>query len=134
MRIGRTIFSVFAARISILATVIWGDIKRRGAQVAALLPLLGRRGIISVPLRRHRQGPGRTRQASEGLSPRNGARMDQPARTCPKCGSSDYLFRSRKQIEEEQGPMLETKFRCKNCGKEWKEKAPGVLRKGPRIE
>lgn len=57
-------------------------------------------------------------------------------RVCPKCGSSEYLFRSRKQIEAtaEQGPMLETKYRCKDCGKEWKEKEPGVLRKGPPLK
>ena len=39
------------------------------------------------------------------------------ARACPKCGSSSYTFRSRKQIEAtpEKGPELETKYRCKDC-------------------
>jgi DNA-directed RNA polymerase subunit M/transcription elongation factor TFIIS len=56
-------------------------------------------------------------------------RMDQPktpSRTCPACGSANYTFRSRKQIEStpEQEAMLETKYRCKGCGEEWKEKVP----------
>ena len=59
--------------------------------------------------------------------------MDTPARSCPECGSTNYVFRSRKQIEAtaEQGPMLETRYRCRGCEKEWKEKAPGVLRRPP---
>ena len=40
--------------------------------------------------------------------------MDDQAgkRTCPECGSGDYTFRDRKQIEatEEHGPLLETKY------------------------
>jgi DNA-directed RNA polymerase subunit M/transcription elongation factor TFIIS len=56
-----------------------------------------------------------------------------PGRTCPKCGSSKYTFRSRKQIEAtaDIGPELETKFRCKECEHEWKERTPGVLQKRP---
>jgi DNA-directed RNA polymerase subunit RPC12/RpoP len=54
--------------------------------------------------------------------------MDQlvnPARRCPQCGSSDYTFRGRKKIPEENGQQaaVETKYRCKACGKEWKETA-----------
>lgn len=54
-------------------------------------------------------------------------------RSCPKCGGGNYAFRSRKQIEAtpEQEAMLETKYRCKDCGHEWKERVPGVLRKKP---
>jgi hypothetical protein len=54
-----------------------------------------------------------------------------PARACPKCGSTSYTFRSRKQIEAtpEQEAMLETKYRCRACEHEWKEKVPGMLRK-----
>ncbi len=65
--------------------------------------------------------------------------MDEPAkpnRACRACGSGDYTFRSRKQIEPtaEQEAMLETKYRCKACGDEWKEKVPGLLRKVPPPE
>jgi transposase-like protein len=57
-------------------------------------------------------------------------------RSCPACGSTNYAFRSRKQIEAdpEKGvkeAMLETKYRCKACGEEWKEKVPGVMKKVP---
>ncbi len=47
-----------------------------------------------------------------------------PGRSCPACGSENHTFRSRKQIEAaaEQQAMLETKYRCKGCGKEWKVK------------
>ena len=56
-----------------------------------------------------------------------------PMRTCPACGSGEYAFRSRKQIEAtaEQEAMLETKYRCRACENEWKEKVPGVLKKRP---
>ena len=48
--------------------------------------------------------------------------MEQPAKTCPKCGSGDYTFRSRKKIEAAEGQeaAVETKYRCKACGHEWK--------------
>jgi transposase-like protein len=58
--------------------------------------------------------------------------MDQsPKRVCPECGSYQYTFRSRKQIEAtpESGPQLETKFRCGECGHEFKERVDGVLKK-----
>jgi transposase-like protein len=72
--------------------------------------------------------------------PRRGAfsaresRMDQqPKGACPECGSVNYTFRSRKQIDAraEKGPELVTKFRCKDCDKEWKERVPGLLKKAP---
>lgn len=45
-------------------------------------------------------------------------------KTCPKCGSGHYLFRSRKKIEAADGreAAVETKYRCKACGHEWKVK------------
>lgn len=45
-------------------------------------------------------------------------------RTCPKCESGDYQFRSRKKIEAGDGKpgALETKYRCKSCNHEWKER------------
>ena len=60
--------------------------------------------------------------------------MDQQrpaARTCPACGSGDYQFRSRRQIEAapEKGEpaQLETKYRCKACNEEWKVRSEGRL-------
>ncbi len=57
--------------------------------------------------------------------------MDQPAkpnRTCPVCGSSDYTFRSRKKVSpkpgEEGQDEIETKYRCKGCGHEWRVRTP----------
>jgi transposase-like protein len=45
-------------------------------------------------------------------------------KTCPKCGSGDYAFRSRKKIPSEpgqEGPeQVETKYRCKTCEHEWR--------------
>lgn len=45
-------------------------------------------------------------------------------RTCPACGSGEYAFRSRKKIEPKDGQeaAVETKYRCKACEHEWKEK------------
>jgi DNA-directed RNA polymerase subunit M/transcription elongation factor TFIIS len=56
--------------------------------------------------------------------------MDQkatPRRTCPACGSGDYQFRSRKKIEAAAGrdAAVETKYKCKSCGHEWRARAPG---------
>jgi transposase-like protein len=53
---------------------------------------------------------------------------ETPTKTCPKCGSTEYSFRSRKKIpaEPEKGEpaATETKYRCKKCEKEWKVKTP----------
>jgi transposase-like protein len=45
-------------------------------------------------------------------------------RTCPKCGSDNYQFRSRKRIAAESGKpeATETKYRCKACSHEWQER------------
>jgi transposase-like protein len=44
-----------------------------------------------------------------------------PKRACPACGSGDYQFRSRKKVAEEgKGEAVETKYRCKACGHEWR--------------
>jgi DNA-directed RNA polymerase subunit M/transcription elongation factor TFIIS len=50
----------------------------------------------------------------------------QTGRTCPKCGSGDYAFRSRKKLppEGEQPEAVETKYRCKACAHEWKVRVP----------
>jgi DNA-directed RNA polymerase subunit M/transcription elongation factor TFIIS len=48
--------------------------------------------------------------------------VQQTGRTCPKCGSGDYVFRGRKKVPAEggQGEAVETKYRCKACSHEWK--------------
>jgi DNA-directed RNA polymerase subunit M/transcription elongation factor TFIIS len=50
-------------------------------------------------------------------------------RTCPKCGSEDYAFRSRKKIEADpakgETEQTETKYRCKACGEEWRVRVKG---------
>ena len=49
--------------------------------------------------------------------------MDEttPAKkSCPECGSRQYQFRSRKKVAGEHGEAVETKYRCKACGHEWR--------------
>ena len=57
--------------------------------------------------------------------------MDQgftAARTCPKCASAEYLFRGRKRVAPAPGlgggEAIETKYRCKACGHEWRVRTP----------
>jgi DNA-directed RNA polymerase subunit M/transcription elongation factor TFIIS len=52
--------------------------------------------------------------------------MEVPTKTCPKCGSGDYTFRSRKKIETAEGQEagIETKYRCKACSHEWRVRTP----------
>jgi DNA-directed RNA polymerase subunit M/transcription elongation factor TFIIS len=45
-------------------------------------------------------------------------------RSCPACGSTDCLFRGRKKVALEPGVAVETKYRCKACNHEWKERLP----------
>jgi DNA-directed RNA polymerase subunit M/transcription elongation factor TFIIS len=47
-------------------------------------------------------------------------------RRCPRCGSGEYLFRSRKKVVTEDGKaeVVETKYRCKPCGHEWRVQVP----------
>jgi DNA-directed RNA polymerase subunit RPC12/RpoP len=61
-----------------------------------------------------------------GTESREALLMDQlvnPARRCPECGSREYLFRGRKKVVAEGGQpaAVETKYRCKGCGHEWRE-------------
>ena len=53
--------------------------------------------------------------------------MDTTPKTCPKCGSREYLFRGRKKLpaEGEQPAQTETKYRCKSCEHEWKVRTEG---------
>jgi DNA-directed RNA polymerase subunit M/transcription elongation factor TFIIS len=52
--------------------------------------------------------------------------MEPPAKSCPKCDSGAYTFRSRKSIEAAEGQeaLVETKYRCKACGHDWKVRVP----------
>ena len=57
--------------------------------------------------------------------------MDQSlsaAKSCPECGSTDYVFRSRKKVpanpEKGEGEAFETKSRCKACNHEWWVRTP----------
>jgi hypothetical protein len=55
--------------------------------------------------------------------------MDQGGtrnKTRPRCGSGNYMLRSRKKIEpgEGQEAAVATKYRCTACGHEWKVRMP----------
>ena len=52
--------------------------------------------------------------------------MERTKQTCPKCGRSEYAFRSRKTIEPAEGKnaAVETKYRCKVCEEVWKVRVP----------
>jgi transposase-like protein len=53
-------------------------------------------------------------------------------RTCPECGSGDYQFRGRKKVAEEgKGEAVETKYRCKVCGHEWRVRTVDVASHAP---
>ena len=56
--------------------------------------------------------------------------MSITGKICPACGSPDYVFRGRKKINPEPGQegSIETKYRCKGCGHEWRVRIPT---KGP---
>jgi hypothetical protein len=58
-----------------------------------------------------------------------GLQMRQHAaggRVCPKCGGGDYLFRGRTTVApqpcQEGGAVVETKYACKGCGHEWRNR------------
>jgi DNA-directed RNA polymerase subunit M/transcription elongation factor TFIIS len=60
---------------------------------------------------------------AEGKYGQRESEMDQvatPGRTCPACGSTDYVFRGRKKIADGKDTAVETKYRCRACGHEWK--------------
>jgi DNA-directed RNA polymerase subunit M/transcription elongation factor TFIIS len=48
----------------------------------------------------------------------------QPIRTCPKCESEKYMFRSRRKVPAQKGEpeATETKYLCQTCGHKWKVK------------
>ncbi len=51
--------------------------------------------------------------------------FERPDRCCPKCQHTGYMFRARRAVEDEQGAKhIETKYRCRSCAHEWKERIP----------
>jgi DNA-directed RNA polymerase subunit M/transcription elongation factor TFIIS len=50
--------------------------------------------------------------------------MEPQKRTCPECKSDDYVFRGRRRLTEEKKTVMVTKYKCRVCGHEWKEKVP----------
>jgi DNA-directed RNA polymerase subunit M/transcription elongation factor TFIIS len=67
----------------------------------------------------------------QGLHEGEKRQMDRgftPTKSCPKCGSVEYMFRSRKKVALEPGQgaeaAVETKYRCKACGHEWRVRTP----------
>ena len=54
--------------------------------------------------------------------------FERPDRCCPTCEARSYAFRSRRTIEakpeEGGGKFVETKYRCRSCEGEWKERIP----------
>ncbi|MBA4067443.1 MAG: hypothetical protein C0501_27785 [Isosphaera sp.] len=47
-----------------------------------------------------------------------------PDRCCPKCEHKGYMFRARKAIEVAEGKFVETKYRCRSCAHEWRDRIP----------
>ena len=49
-------------------------------------------------------------------------------KTCPECGSGDYVFRGRKNVaanpEKGEPAAVETKYACRTCGHQWKVRVP----------
>ena len=47
-------------------------------------------------------------------------------RCCPECQDKAYTFRGRKVVDgtEDEGKLVETKYRCRPCGHEWRERVP----------
>jgi len=43
-------------------------------------------------------------------------------RCCPKCQSTSHLFRARKTVEEADGKYVETKYRCRACTHQWRDR------------
>lgn len=76
------------------------------------------------------------KKAGDGSTPaqpvesatRRAARKKSPSgRVCPECSGGDYVFRGRKKIAAsgENLPSVETKYHCRDCGNEWKERVAG---------
>jgi hypothetical protein len=61
--------------------------------------------------------------------------FERPDRCCPKCQNKGYMFRARKNVEDEQGAKcVETKYRCRSCAHEWWERIPAPPAPTPASE
>jgi DNA-directed RNA polymerase subunit M/transcription elongation factor TFIIS len=49
-------------------------------------------------------------------------------KTCPNCFGKKYRFRARRTIPATGGrpAAIETKYRCAECGHEWKVRVPAT--------
>jgi DNA-directed RNA polymerase subunit M/transcription elongation factor TFIIS len=59
--------------------------------------------------------------ACKMADPKEITKMEQPKRSCPECRSGDYVFRGRSVVEADGKAATVTKYRCRVCGREWKE-------------
>jgi hypothetical protein len=52
--------------------------------------------------------------------------FERPDRCCPMCGHAGYVFRARRTVDGEpgEGKFVETKYRCRSCSHEWRERIP----------
>ena len=52
--------------------------------------------------------------------------FERPDRCCPECQHTGYMFRARRTVDgkpdEGGGRFVETKYRCRACSHEWKER------------
>ena len=99
-----------------------GLVQRGGAKPAASMPLDRFGSTIAAENSRNRGEPRMERAYQTPIA----------IKTCPACGSADYLFRGRKKIATEpgknDGECVETKCRCKASGQEWRVRTqtPGL--------
>lgn len=52
--------------------------------------------------------------------------FERPGRCCPKCEHKGYTFRTRRALDGKpgEGRVVETKYRCRSCAHEWRERIP----------
>ena len=50
--------------------------------------------------------------------------FEHPGRCCPECEHKGYMFRARRALDGKPGESgaVETKYRCRSCAHEWRER------------